>query len=195
MKSILICISAALGVLLPLPAAAQFDAYQDLAYVPRQGALNVAVYAAAAALSDFQDPSVAQLADAYRSMTGQFCGASTDGKIVNWFGKVHSVSERGETVHVELIVAERASIIAVLPADSDLVESLKAAANRWVRIDGSFIPDNSCLLQVPPLTLAAALQPRFMATIAALYDTVTAAEVQQLEAALPGEAWLTPTQD
>lgn len=176
------------------PSLGQFDPYKNLAFVPRQGQLNQVLTTVGNQLflpqGREQALSVNDLARAYKDTVGVICGNNPDGEIVNWFGKVHSIVNSGDNVKVELIVAERASVIALLPAGSDLLEPLKAASGRWIHIDGSFVPDDSCLLQVPPLTAAAMLKPQYLAKLTGIRDTVTATEIEQLESALPKEAWL-----
>lgn len=176
------------------PSMSQFNPYENLAFVPRQGQFNLSLTGIEPRLSKAkasgEGVSVNQIAEAYREVLATICAGNPKGEIVNWFAKIHNLVERGSNVQVEMIVAERASIIAMLPANSALVGQVEAAAGRWVRIDGSFIPDASCLLQVPPLTVASIMKPQYLATITAVLDTVTPAEVGQLENALPNEVWL-----
>lgn len=187
-------ISLSIG-LAPGPAMAQYKAYENLAYVPRQGEINMVLTGLGQQLGAIPDPSVNDLATAYKLALGQICSGNPEGEIVNWFGKVHAVETIGDQLRVELIIAERASALAVMPVNSEAASILQASAGRWVRFDGGFIPDSSCLLQVPPLTLAAVLQPQYLAKITSVRDNVADTEVEQLETALPNEVWAPARQD
>lgn len=171
------------------PVIAQYDVYENLAFVPRQGHFSMVMRMSAEGISSRPTPSVFEIASAFEARSKSICENNKDGVIVNWFGKVRSVTGKGSDVFAELIVAENASLLARLNADTEFAEQFKATEGRWIRFDGKFTPGARCLSQVPPMTVLASKRPLFIGSVSAIYDTVTDEEERLLEIALPLEVW------